>query len=74
MNIHAEKLKIMKLILETDNPSILATIWNIFSKDKEDDFWNNLPQYQKEEIVLGIKEIEDGDIIDYEEYMKKHRQ
>lgn len=73
MNIYAEKLKIMKLILETDNPSILTTIMKIFSKEKEDDFWNELPQYQKDEIELGIKEIENGEIVDYEKYMKKHR-
>ena len=73
MNIHAEKLKIMRLILETDNPSILASVRKVFLKEKEDDFWNDLPQYQKDEIVAGINEVEDGEIVDYEEYMKKYK-
>ena len=73
MNIQAEKLKIMRLILETDNPSILNSIKRIFSKSKEDDFWNSLSQYQKDEILLGIQEIENGEIVDYEAYMKKHK-
>lgn len=34
------------------------------------DFWETLPQDQKDDILLGIKEIEDGEILDYEEFIK----
>ena len=73
MNIQAEKLEIMKMILETDNSSILGLIKKIFKKDTQLDFWNTLPHEQKDEILKGIEEIENGEIVDYEEFMTKHR-
>lgn len=74
MNIQAEKLELVRLILDTDNPSILASIKSIFSKSKDTDFWDTLPQEQKEEIMEGITEIEKGETVNYEEdFIKKHR-
>jgi len=73
MNIQAEKLEIVKLILDTDNPGILASIKRIFSKSAKVDFWDSLPQYQKNEILKGIEEIEKGETVDYEEFIKKFR-
>ena len=73
MNIQAEKLEIMKLILETNNPSILESIKGLFNRSKTGDFWDTLPQDQKEDIMQGINEIENGEIVDYEDIMKKHR-
>lgn len=73
MNIQTEKLEILKLILETENPSILESIKNMFKKESKKDFWETLPQYQKDDILQGIQEIENGDIVDYEDFMKKHR-
>lgn len=73
MNIQAEKLEIMKLILETDNPGILASIKRLFIRNKTADFWENLPPDQKDDIMQGIKEIENGEIEDYEDFMKKYR-
>ncbi len=73
MNIQTEKLEILKMILETDNPSILESIKRIFVKSVTPDFWENLSIEQKNEISAGIKEIENGDIVDYDELMIKHR-
>ena len=73
MNIQTEKLEILKMILETDNPSILESIKRIFVKSATPDFWGNLSVEQKNEISAGIKEIENGDIVDYDELMIKHR-
>ena len=69
MNIQAEKIELMKLILETDNPSILSSIKKILKKD----FWDTLPQSQKDEILKSIEEIENGEIVDYEDFIKKHK-
>ncbi|HAM97182.1 MAG TPA: hypothetical protein DCQ26_01085 [Marinilabiliales bacterium] len=73
MNIHAEKLEIMKMILDTDNPSILESIKRLFKKGATLDFWETLPQEQRDDILQGIKEIENGEVLDYEDFMKKHR-
>ena len=73
MNIQAEKLEIMRMILETDNPSILDSIKKIFMKQTKKDFWETIPKNQKEDILKGIEEIENGEIVDYEDFIKKHR-
>ena len=73
MNIQAEKLELVRLILDTDNPGILASIKRIFSKSKNMDFWDTLPQEQKEEIMEGITEIENGETVNYADFIKKHR-
>lgn len=73
MNIQAEKIEIMKMILETDNPGILESIKKLFKKEAKVDFWETLQQEQKDEIIKGLKEIEKGDVMDYEDFMKKHR-
>ena len=73
MNIHAEKLELMRLILDTENPGILESIKMLFKREAKNDFWDILPQLQKEEILHGIKEIDNGEIVDYEDFIKKHR-
>jgi hypothetical protein len=73
MDIQAAKLEIMKLILETDNPEIINTIKKVFKKRIEKDFWETIPQSQKEDILAGIQEVKDGDIVDYENYIRKHK-
>ncbi|GEM_PF-303583 len=73
MNIQAEKIEIMKMILDTDNPIILESVKNIFAKSATTDFWDTLPQEQKEDILQGIKDIENGDIVDYEDFIKQYR-
>ena len=73
MNILAEKIEIMKLILETENPGILESVRNIFNKSAVVDFWETLPKEQQDDILQGIKEVENGEVVDYEEFMSKHR-
>lgn len=73
MNIQAKKLELVRMILDTDNPSILSSISRIFTISRKVDFWDKIPLSQKEEILKGIEEIDNGETIDYEEFIKKHR-
>lgn len=73
MNIQAEKLELVRMILDTDNPNIQSSIKRIFTNSKKVDFWESLSQSQKEEILKGIEEIENGETVNYEEFIKKHR-
>ncbi|HUW05069.1 MAG TPA: hypothetical protein VMW01_02305 [Williamwhitmania sp.] len=73
MDIQAEKLELVRMILDTDNPSILTSIKRIFATSKKVDFWDSLPQSQKDEILQGIEEIENGETVDYKEFIKHHR-
>jgi predicted transcriptional regulator len=73
MNIQAEKLEIMKMILETENQGILESIKKIFKKEASSDFWESLSENQKNEITEGINEADKGEVMDYDVFMKKHR-
>jgi len=73
MNIQAEKLELVRMILDTDNPSILSSIKRIFTSSKKTDIWDSLSQLEKDEILKGIEEIDNGDSVNYDEYIKKHR-
>ncbi len=73
MDIQAEKLELVRLILDTDNPGILTSIKRIFSDSTKEDFWDSLPQYQKNEIIAGVEEVDNGDTIGYDKLIKRHR-
>lgn len=73
MKIQAEKIEIMKLILETNNPGILESIKKLFKKEPTADFWETLSREQREDILQGIKDIENGEVMDYEDLIRKHR-
>jgi hypothetical protein len=73
MNIQAEKIEIMKMILETNNPSILESVKSIFKESRKTDFWETVSQEQKDDILQGIEEIKNGEVVDYSDFMKKHR-
>ncbi len=73
MNIQAEKLRLVKLILETDNPSLIESIKRLFLKEYQQDFWDALSQFEQDDIIEGLREIESGNVVDYQEFMSKYR-
>lgn len=74
MNIQAEKIEIVKMILETDNEFLLKSVRSIIEQEQKTDFWNALSSDQKEDIELGLREIEKGETVDYDQLMKKFRE
>ncbi|WP_428223477.1 hypothetical protein [Flavobacterium sp.] len=61
----------MKLLLETEDVSIIESIKQVFQKkyhDKEDD----LPEALRESIDAGLKDIAEGRVVPYEEVKKKY--
>lgn len=73
MNIQAEKIALAKMLLETENPRIIASIKKIFSKENTSDFWNDLSAEQKEEIQKASLEIYNDEVIDYDLFMQNYR-
>ena len=73
MNIQAKKLEILRMVMNTNNPKTLYSIKNIFKKQVDKDFWNTISKSQKEDILSGIQEVDNGNLIDYKEFMSKHR-
>ena len=63
MDIQSEKLKLIKMLLETDDKTIIEAIKNIFKTQKKD-VWKELSPEQQEEIDLEILEANRGDQVD----------
>ena len=72
MNIELEKSKLMKLLEETNDESIIASMLKLFSTKKKD-FWDELTEEQKFEIEEGDRQIDRGEFVLYEDLMKKYR-
>ncbi|MBS7252963.1 hypothetical protein [Flavobacterium branchiicola] len=72
MDIQLEKLELIKLLADTENPTILKSIRKIFKKEQKD-WWDDLTDVQKEEIEEGERQIERGEFVLYEDMMKKYR-
>ncbi|MCV9931546.1 hypothetical protein OIU80_04575 [Flavobacterium sp. LS1R47] len=71
MDIQLEKLELIKMLTEIDNPKIIESIKKILMKEKKD-WWDDLTDAQKEEIELGVEQFKNGQVISYESVMKKH--
>lgn len=73
MDIQAQKISLAKMILETDNPTILESVRNAFVIAKNQDFWETLSDSQKYEIDRGLADIASDATVSYESVIKKHR-
>ena len=73
MSIQAEKIELVKMLLDTENPKIIESIKKIFKKEKTSDFWDNLSIDQHNEIEKASLEITNGEVTDYDNFMQKHR-
>jgi predicted transcriptional regulator len=69
MDIQAEKLEIMKLLLDAEDPEILSEVKAIFEQ-KSYDFYDDLPSHVKESIDRGLNDVADGHIYDHDFVMK----
>lgn len=73
MNIQAEKIELIKMLLDTENPKIIDSIKQIFLKSKSADFWDDLSVAQQKEIKKASLEIRNGKVSDHESFIQKHR-
>lgn len=72
MDIQLEKLKVIKILEETNDPLIIKAVKKMLTEMKKD-WWDDLTEAQKEEIKEGERQIERGEFVLYEDMMKKHR-
>jgi hypothetical protein len=70
MDIQSSKLELVKLILEIDNQSILNKIL-VAIKSTEKDFYLELSPQEKNEIELGLDQLNSGKRISLEDYIQK---
>ena len=72
MDIQSVKIELLKMIINSDNPSVLDKIMRIFQNEKQD-FWSTLSKEDQEEILAGIDDLDKGEKYSYDEIVKKHR-
>jgi hypothetical protein len=73
MNIQAEKIELLKLLLNTNSPKIIQSIKQIFETENTADLWDELTAEQKAEINQATSEIKNGNVIDYDSFMVNHK-
>ena len=67
MDIQLEKLELIKMLVETENPSIIKDIKKIFHREKKD-WWEELSDEQKADLEKADQEIDNGDFVTFEEF------
>ena len=72
MDIQLEKLELIKMLVETDDQSIIESVKKIFSSNKKD-FCEELSQEQRDEIEESDRQIDRGEFVLFEDVMKKYR-
>lgn len=65
MDIQLEKIELMKLLLETENPSIIKSIKCVFKLDKIE-MLDRLTEEQKEIIFQNIEFDEKGNFLNFD--------
>jgi hypothetical protein len=66
MDINAEKLALMRWLLETDNEQLIQKIKRLFAQEKTEG-WDELPQAVQQQVLAAEKEIEEGQGIPHEQ-------
>ncbi len=70
MDIQASKLELVKLITNIENPRIIDKVLRIL-KSEQEDFWLELTSQEKEEVRIGIKQLNEGKRISLEDFLRK---
>ena len=62
-----------KLIVETDDESVLSKVQAYFTslKSKNVDWWDSISDQEKDTISIGLQQLEDGEGISHEAVKRK---
>jgi hypothetical protein len=69
MNIHAEKIKLIEWIARIQDFNTIEKLINIRNKEALD-WWDDLSEFERNEIELGLKDVEQGNTIKHSEAKK----
>lgn len=70
MDLQAEKIELVKLILDTEDMNLIGEIKSLF-KSREKDFWKTLPEHVKAGIRKSQEELRNGKGIPFEDIEKE---
>ena len=70
MEIQTTKIELLKLILSIENPAVLQKI-KTFLLDESEGYLMPLTNVERQEIELGIEQLERGERIAFSEFLAK---
>jgi len=70
MDIQSSKLELVRLIINSNNEILIENLLKML-KSEQKDFWSELSESEKEEIRLGIKQLDEGERISLDDFIKK---
>lgn len=71
MNLQAKKLELVQLILNTRKPLTLKKVEEVLKKEKEQDWWDEISDAERQSIEMALSEADRGELIPHEEVMKE---
>lgn len=72
LNIAEIKNLLHKFIVETNDFEVLNKVKNYFSSlDKEKDWWNILSNEEKQQLEVGLTQLDNDEFVDYQQVKKK---
>ena len=66
MDIQAEKIELVKMLLNTDDETIIKQVRALF-KPTDKDFWETLPKKVKDGIEKSREQAKEGHLISFEQ-------
>lgn len=72
MNIEAQKLELVKMILDIEDKNVLKNFIQLVKVSKED-WWDTISAAEKAAIEEGLAELDKGLGIPHKEVMKKYK-
>jgi len=70
MDLQTAKIELTKLILSIENPTIIEKIRDLLVNETSD-FWSEMTKEEKDELKLGIKQLNEGQRISFKDFLKK---
>lgn len=71
MNIQTTKIELVKMILNIENNEFIQKVTDFIIVNEQADFWDDLSLSEQKEIKEGIEDLDKGDRIAYNEFLKK---
>ena len=71
MDLKAKKLELVRLILNTKKPDVLAKVEALLKKESDSDWWDEIDEDERKAIDEGLTEADRGELIPHEEVMKE---
>ena len=72
MDIQAEKLDLIKWLMDIEEPAVLQKLIAL-KNDQQTDWWDLIDDEERAEIEEGLAEADRGNVIPHEEVMAKYK-